>query len=378
MVAAKLKALLLSEGVSFKRSFFKDSYLKKGFYANQYVYNKTSEGIEGTDIIPQGLCLEDGVFSSLLRREKSSISLELMGTEFQFLRKNTSIGKFNLPEKPLYFGKKLKDGLLLDNVIAVAGENVPGFIFFPTCDFIVNGRGCAFCNVVGTRKKYGKDFVSKFTLQQIIESIKVVFATDWKAIDTVFITTGSMIDMDSATLSIAEMIGEIRKSIPANVRIHLLTSPPKNLSLLQHYKDMGVSTIAFNIEVNSEDLFNEFCPGKRKYIGFDNFWKALFTARRVFGDYNVYCGFIWGLESIESTLEGYLKCFENGVSVSSNVFHSDPNTNLRNHPHPSTKTIVELSEKQSVLYLKYPQAKSLFNCSMRSTLDFEIYRGDFR
>jgi len=378
MKPAILKAELLSNGISFERSYFKNKTLKKGFYVNQYVYNKTSEGIGKNDLIPQGLCLEDKVFCSLLRRINSEITITRVENNDYLTRNGNILGLFKVPDKPGYFGKKLSDGSLIDNVVAVAGENMPGFIFYPHCQFITEGKGCSFCNVVGTRKKYGEELCSNFSNEALTESINIVFNTRWKPIDTLFITTGSLVKMDQATKSIAQMIHIIRNAIPKNVRIHLLTSPPKDLSLLSLYKESGVSTIAFNIEFYDIHFFNNLCPGKRAYIGYDHFWESLFKARAIFGDYNVYCGFVWGIESIESTYKGYEKCLDNGISISSNIFHSDPNTKLRNHPHPSTDTIIELCRKQSELYLRYPESTSLFNCSMRSTLDFEIYRGDFK
>lgn len=100
MKPAIIKAELLSNGVSFERGYFKKKVSSYEFYANQYVYNKTSEGIDKSDIIPQGLCLESNVFCSLLRRNDSIITLERINNTDYLIKNGNILGKFNFQKSP--------------------------------------------------------------------------------------------------------------------------------------------------------------------------------------------------------------------------------------------------------------------------------------
>jgi hypothetical protein len=114
------------------------------------------------------------------------------------------------------------------------------------------------------------------------------------------------------------------------------------------------------------------------YYGYDKMLEALEFAAKVFGPYNAFCGFVWGLEPSETVLEGYRWCMDRGISVSSNVFHADQGSVFAKRPHPDESYVLTLCQAQSDLYEEYSDARPIFPVSMRSTLDWEIHRGDFK
>lgn len=372
----ELKVHLLSEGLFFNWHLF--SGIKKDFYENQFGYNQTSKGIKKIYRLPQVLCLENKIISAVLRRENSSWNLRRDGDNILLYNKDEFVTGPDLPEKPPYFGKKLSDGTLSENVIAVAGEQTPGFLFYPLCAYFDKGKPCKFCSVKATRTTIGKDLITDFTDQQIIEATKLFQNTPWRDIPLVAITTGTFPECDSGAEYVSRRVRQIYNALNPKIPIHLLTMPPDNFKLIEKYKEAGVTTLAFNIELFDPNLFSNICPGKEKYYGYKKFLESFDKAREVFGDYNVFCGFIWGLEPIESTIEGYKYFLDRGISISSNVFHSDAKSAFANRSHPSVKTILDLCEAQSKLYQKYPQARTIYPGSMRSTLDYEIYMGDFK
>lgn len=374
--SSELKVNLLSEGVLFDWSIF--SELKREFYQNQFGYNQTSRGIKREYRLPQLLRLDNGVVSALLRREKSSWNLKLEGEEILLHHRNEPVTRVGLPEKPPYFGKRLSDGTLSEKVIAVAGESTPGFLFYPLCAYFDKGKQCKFCSVKATRTTLSKDLVTDFTDQQIAEATKLFQGTPWRDIPVVAITTGTFPDGDRGAEYVSHKVRQIYNALNPKLPIHLLTMPPDNLNLIQAYKDAGVTSLAFNLEVFDPNIFRSICPGKEEFYGYDKFLKSFDRARSVFGDYRVFCGFVWGLEPVESTVEGYKYFLDRGISISSNVFHSDAKSAFANRSHPSVKTLLELCVAQSELYQKYPQADTIYPGSMRSTLDYEIHRGDFR
>ncbi|CAG1012818.1 Bacteriochlorophyllide c C-7(1)-hydroxylase [Anaerolineae bacterium] len=371
---AQLKASLLSHGIGFEMDIFSD--LKQEFYENQFVYNQTSKSVLPKHRFPQAILLDNDVISAVLRRDGSPWRLSSNGANLNLTLRGEHVAHITLPEKPTYFGKVLRDGTLAEHVIAVAGERIPGFFLYPDCAYFSEGVPCSFCSVKGTRRSAGKNLVADPSLEQIAEATQLFQKTKWKDIPLVFVTTGSFPNSDEGAKYTARVIRTIYDSLDPKLPIHLLTTPPDSLDLIDKFKDSGVTTIAFNLEVFDRETFAEICPGKQRFVGYDKFLAALDHAKNSFGDYNAFCGFVWGLEPTESTIDGYKYCLDRGISISSNVFHADPKSVFANKPHPTVEQIAEICSEQYRLYKSYPQAGTIFPVSMRSTMDFEIYRGD--
>jgi len=373
---AELKISLLSKGVAFDLDLFTN--LDKDFYENQFVYDQTSKGVQRRNRVPQVLCLENKVISAILRRDSSPWNLRHAGNKLELYFEDLPAKVVGLPEKPPYFGVRLSDGTLSENVIAVAGEATPGFFLYPHCDYFSKSKPCKFCSLEGTRRTVGKEMVSELSKEQIAEATKLFQKTPWKDIPIISITTGTFLDCDKGAEYVSERVKAVHNTLNPKIPIHLLTMPPHNLDLINLYKEAGVTSLAFNIEVFDRDIFRDICPGKEQFYSYDKMLQSFDFARQAFGDYNVFCGFIWGLEPEKSTIEGYKYFLDRGISISSNVFHSDPRSAFAKKPHPSEETIRALCRAQTRLYQEYPEARIIFPVSMRSTLDFEIFRGDFK
>jgi hypothetical protein len=372
---AELKVSLLSKGINFDMDLFKD--YKKDFYDNQFVYGKTSSGVSPEHRFPQVLVLGDGIISALLRRENSPWNVKREGDDVNLYEDDKYVKTVLLPEKPPYFGRKLSDGTPSESIIAVAGEDTPGFFFYPKCFYFSEGMQCGFCSMKSTRKTVGKRMVSEFTEDNVIEATKLFQKTKWRDIPLISITTGTPATDEETRKYVLKMIKAMHGALEPKIPVHVLAHPPYDLDIIDEYKGAGVTSIAFNLEVFDKELFEKICPGKHKFYGYDNWLKALNRAKDVFGEYNAFCGLLWGLEPTESTIKGNESFLERGIGIASNIFHADPQSVLAKYPHPTEENILRIAEAQHELYLNNPSAKTIFPVSMRSTIDWEIYRGDF-
>jgi len=374
--AAQLKVSLLSQGVSFPLELF--SSIDRPFYANQYVYGRTSKGALRSHRLPQAFTLGTGVISAALRRDNSKYDLQLEGDRLFVFSGDTVMGEVGLPDEPAYFGKNLSDGRRVDDFIAVAGETTPGFFLYPECYYFTQGNPCRFCSLSHARKTAGKEMAHDFPPELVEESIRLVQNTPWKEIPMISLTTGTFPNNDEGARYTSAIVRSIYDTLSPKLPIHVLTMPPDTFEMIHLYRDAGATSIAFNIELFDYSLFQKICPGKEKLYGYHRMLSALEYAVKVFGEYNVFCGFVWGLEPNDSVISGYRWCLDRGISISSNVFHADQGSTLSNHPHPDEDSVLELCQAQDRLYREYPAARTIFSTSMRSTLDWEIHRGDFR
>lgn len=368
-----VKASLLSHGINFDIDLFKD--YPGEFYDNQYVYGKTSANVLKKHRFPQVLLLGNGIITALLRRENSPWSLELEGKELSLKLGGQFVQKASLPERPAYFGKILKSGLKSESIIAVAGEDTPGFFFHPECRYFEDGSQCGFCSMKNTRSTVGSEMVSDFKLEEIAEATRIFQQTEWRKIPLISITMGTCHDDAELEEKVIEPIRAMNEALSPKIPIHLLAHPPDDFRMIEEFKKAGVTSIAFNLEVFDRKAFEQTCPGKSRLYGYDKWIKALEHARKVFGDYNAFCGLVWGLEPAESTIAGNRHFVERGIGIASNVFHADQNSVFARKPQPTADDILKIARAQRRLYLEYPKARTIFECSMRSTIDWEVFHG---
>jgi len=371
----ELKASLLSRGLNFPIDIF--SKYKGEFYANQYVYGNTSR-VDLAHRIPQVLLLGNEILSAVLRRENTPWTLDIEDNEVRLYYSGNYVRTLGLPEVPAYFGQTLRDGTRTEDFISVAGEDTPGYFIFPECYYFEKAVPCGFCSLKGTRKSVAKKMATVFDREKVTEATRLFQNTPWRDIPIISFTAGTALTDDETRDQIIDPIHSTYDALDPKIPIHALVHPPHDFKLIDEYKKAGVTTIAFNIEVYDRELFKKICPGKDREYGYDKWMEAIEYARGVFGDYKVFCGLVWGLEPPESSMEGNAHFAERGIAIASNIFHNDPKSVLQKHPHPSEKDILDIARHLSGLYQRYSNCNTIFPMSMRSTVDWEIKRGDLR
>ena len=373
--ASLLKIDLLSERINFDIDIFEDCPHK--FYDNQFVYGQTSKSILNKHRFPQLILLSENVNCALLRKETSSYTLLKTKNKigFELYRGDKFITEINLPERPAYFDKTLSDGRLSQSIITVSGADTVGFFFCPDCYYFCKGKPCSFCGIKSTRNTLGKHLAREFSDSQIQECIELIEAIPWKDIPLYSITTGSPETDSEYREKIIKPIRAMTRSMRNKTRVHLLAHPPHDLDLLHEIYDAGVTSIALNLEIFNADIFKRVCRGKSELYGYSKWMDSLFAAKKIWGEYKVFCGLVWGLEPIEDTIAGNKFMAENGIGVASNLFHADAKAILLNHPHQSAEDIFAIAKELEKLYEEFPNMKTAFDTSMRSTLDWEIKSG---
>ena len=166
------------------------------------------------------------------------------------------------------------------------------------CDYKSNNEGCKFCELRYSKEHYNLNDIEK----AIEESKKLEF-------DHILIGGGTDLSENSLK-NLCEIVKLVKSNYPEkNISI---MSIPISIYGLRMLKDLGVSEVAFNIEVYDERIAFEYMPGKRNH-NFDVYYNSLKDAVSIFGRNNVRSAFVVGLESTDSLLEGIKKICEIGV-----------------------------------------------------------------
>ncbi|CAM3824241.1 radical SAM protein [Kibdelosporangium persicum] len=366
------KISIISHGLRFDLDMFESS--AERYYENTYGYCITNRGAQRRHRLPQVLLLGDELVVSVLRRDNSPWTLRYDGDELNLYYDGEWRQSVGLPEALPFFGKTLTDGVRTDDVISAYGAVTPGFFLYPDCHYFDKGAQCRFCSLRAARSTIAKPLVTDFPRRRIMEATRHIQNSGWH-IPMITNTTGTPVDDEDIRHTILEPLKAIHDACDPKIKMHLLTHPPQDFSIIEEFKRVGVSSIAFNIEIYDRKLFSSICPGKDRLYGYDKWWDALAYARDVFGDYQVYCGIIWGLEPVESSMEGMEDILDRRIGLATNVFHADPGTAMARRPQPSVADITALAEYEGKLYRKYPDAGTIYDVSMRNTIDWEVHNG---
>jgi hypothetical protein len=152
------------------------------------------------------------------------------------------------------------------------------------------------------------------------------------------------------------------------VRIHWNTDSPLSLryedgqynvydggkAVFEKYKAAGYRTIATNLEIWNEKLFDVICPGKSQLCGGrKNCLAALDEELRVFGRHWVRSSLVSGIEPKASLLEGVEYLAERGVLPVLEKWNVAIGSRLEGHRTPAQNWHWDVSEKTAALYKKY-------------------------
>lgn len=368
----RTKVSIISNGMSFDLDLFAQRAEK--YYENTYGYCVTNPKVRRDHRIPQVLLLGDDLVVSVLRRESSPWTLTFEGDDLCLYKDGKFQQTVELPEALPFFGATLQDGVKTDDVISAYGAVTPGFFLYPDCHYFDSKTQCRFCSLRRSRNTVGKPLVREFPRQRIIETTRIIQNSGWH-IPMITNTCGTPLDDEGTRRTILEPVRAIYDACDPKISIHLLAHPPYDFGLIDEFKAAGVTSLAFNIEVYERNRFREVCPGKDLYYGYDKWWAALEYAKGVFGEYQVYCGLVWGVESLQSSMDGMEEILDRGIGLATNVFHADPGTALAHHPQPTEDEIIALAEYEDTLYQKYPKAGTIYDVSMRNTIDWEVHNG---
>ena len=117
---------------------------------------------------------------------------------------------------------------------------------------------------------------------------------------------------------------------------------------LTHLRDVGISGLSINMELNNEEYLNKFCPEKAA-IGQENYLNFIELAVKIFGKNKVRSLLIVGLEPLDETLKGVEKLAKIGCNpVLSPLFPYGEANNA-----PNAELFINAKEQSEEICKKY-------------------------
>ena len=286
---------------------------------------------------------------------RSEFSITYDDGRYHLRRNQEVIFPIEFDGRPDYYNRKTSDGTEMKTIAAYGQDGSINIAYSNECALKEKGVDCLFCNANATKDAYGeKEHIFWKNPRQIGETVAAAFAEFATFPRRHVNLTGGFIPERREVdyyLDVAESIQEATGLRDFNGTA--VIGIPRDLGVIDKYREAGFRTLAMNIEVWNRDLFKVICPGKVTHCGdYDNWIKALEYAVKVFGRGQVRSGIVAGLEPKKSTLEGVEHLSNLGVITLTGAWCANPGSALEGHRTPLPEWHFDMAKKSAALLRK--------------------------
>jgi hypothetical protein len=338
-----LKARLLTEGIRADAEALGEVGTR---------YKEQNHGLFGWDFenhpelkIPDDFQLQDGTVVQFRLNSLSPYVLRITGGRLQVFKGEEAICDASLIPRPEFYGKKTAGGNDMIRIGQVGGRDNLFFCYQNYCSHFSTNKQCAFCNLVSTSKTYGS-VLKKKDREEIGEVAGAAFAEG--TVRHISLTGGCFQ---------AEKEEEVISGILESIRRHtgfervpgiLLPSPAKGAAIGK-YRETGIGSLGYSMEIWDEALYKALCPGKAEVTSHAEFLLSIREAVEAFGHGNVYVMLVMGLETKETFLEGVRAATALGARLAPYVWAPNPGSKLSGHRAPFAEWYTDTTREAALI-----------------------------
>lgn len=330
--------------------------------------------------IPREIRFEHGIGVEIRKNSKSDYKLKKYEDGIFVVKGGRRLSKIYLPATPEFYKLKTSDGVSMKSIAGGRskeyGDAIVNVTYSNECALRDKGKDCLFCNINATKDRFGEkeDWPWK-TPKQIAETVKAAFDEGYNH----FNLSGGFIPERRELeyyLDTGENICDILGTESFNGTA--VVGAPKDLSIIEKYKEAGFSTLGLNLEVWTKDFFNAICPGKAEASGgYENWLAAIDYALAVFGKGKVRVQFVAGLQPKEQLLEGIETLAEKGAVTVALTWFPNIGSAFEGHRSPTPEWHWDLQTRIYAILKKNGRTfEEVYNATPSPRLIYDFYRID--
>lgn len=296
-----LKFEMLADGLRVSPEAQKQIELSKGPI-------RTRSGASGglDLILPFGIYVNAPILESFAT--KSPLILDIIDNKLVIKRGEDVLTFAELQPIPRYYNLHTSDGLPMKRVGQLcSGDRFCYGMTGTYCWFWKSERRCLYCSI-GLNKDQD---ANQKTIKQLIEVLGVAISDPVLPAKHILLGGGTPEGDDMGAILASQLCREIKKVY--NTSCYVMISAPLKNEYIDLLRDSGADELGINLEFYSESAWEQFIPGKNKYIGRKRYFNALEYSVKVFGPINTRSILIVGLEQPENTIEGAVSLAEMGI-----------------------------------------------------------------
>ena len=270
----------------------------------------------------------------LVRKEDGTLILEKTGK---------FVSTIEWIARPEFYDRFTSDGVEMKKVAQIRGECA--FIACPSvfCTNWKTGDQCRYCNINAAQQVRKGEVATRKKPQQIGEAAAAAIE---EGITIHLLLSGGTLPEKKAVDMFAECCEGIREhtgleKAPGCVNM----AAPVDLSEIDRLYQAGALSVGLDLEVWNPHMFKAICPGKSKFIGRENWLRALEYAAEVFGQAYCFSAFVLGLEEKDNYYEAADYLAEKGVFTALIPWIPLKGSKLEGHRPPHAEWMLEVNEK---------------------------------
>jgi hypothetical protein len=388
-----LKLELLRQGVRISKGALKSLRDVDTSFKGYFLFSYDRSGmVSHEDKIPECMYIKDDTAVQIRTYDRSPYVIDEMDGKSVVCENGDPIEEIHFIPAPKFYSKNLGDGTPIRTIVD-AGLDRLFVTINKYCEMFKTGDQCLFCDFVPTtidQKKKGAKIIVHKDPEQVAEALAV--ALEEPRFRHIYLTGGTIMSSVGGMNQIeyyCQHLNAIRKRLkvwyPTNFQIGALVEDD-----LKRIYDTGVGVVQPNIEVWDRNLFKILCPGKEKYVGYDEWIKRTIKAVDIFGPWRVMPNFVTGVEmakpmgfkdvdsAVKSTLGGFEFLMQHEVMPRMDTWCIEQNSKLGGQEPPPLEYYVRIGQGYTSLRKKYgvslPIAESRENYHIDCQYDWEYSR----
>jgi hypothetical protein len=258
------------------------------------------------------------------------------------------IGEIEFHQPHPILEETLSNGQKFREIAGLTLEGQLGVGYSDECSLADAGEACYFCTKAKVGGYTGKPYLKSPKLIAEAYSIarKAGVANNFKI-------TGGFVPERRELEYYLDVVDAIRADYP-DAYIDTVIGAPADLSLLDKYKEAGVTNMDIHLEIWDKNIFAALVPGKDKRNGGWQHWvDAIEYSVGLFGKGRVHTAILAGLEPKQAALEGIEYFASKGVVCKTNTFRPVIGTPLEGYRSPEASWHYDLNIKAAEIYRRY-------------------------
>lgn len=304
-----LKVEVMCEGVRYSEALgAATAHSVPNYYPYRFLPGEPNPTGKDTAVIPYMMATRDETMMRVLSNGKSPWHVEGGLQQGYRLVDDRSGRQFDIEflAANKWFGRKTQDGMPLPQ----AGISTHGDMLVinvaPGCEYFLHKHDgvsmrCAFCSygapdhrTAHLGQEAHKVEIPELTLRRMLEGVDAIISES--EIRHIYLVGGSLTDGREEARRFLQLARAVRSHLGTRIPLALGSGALPDDCIEQFHREKLVDAVCFNLEIWSEALFAQVCPGKNRYVGYQRWIAALETAVRLWGRGRVYSAMVAGVE----------------------------------------------------------------------------------
>lgn len=356
--AIRLKTELLIQGLTFTDDALTtvgEGGLEKVFWVFEMTPAAHKGTGDGTRPLPNDMLLPYDLYADVRYSPASPFKVHKSGNSVILLKNGKEICEVRWPKRPGFYDMNTRSGESMKKVASMRGDCGLRVCFDNACNYFASGEQCKFCNIVPARQRNKDHVVTRKEADDIYDVVKEAMFNN-PVCSHLAMTAGAAKDDGLGNLP---AILESLKPLLAEKYFPIVTAvtATRNIEETEYLCSTGISSVAFNLEIWDEKIFNEICPGKTRRVGRDRWIQSLKEARDLLKPARALSSFVVGLEPKESVLEGIEYLTSEGIFPIMSPFVPMVGTDYEGKEAPDPEWVWDVHEKATeIIHRNLPDA----------------------